>query len=98
MGSLYGDRVNDRALEAAERIAEVARSMANLNPLTLALAWVRERPGVTAPILGPRTEEQLETFLKTLDHRLSAEVERALDEIVPPGQWVADFQNNSGCR
>jgi aryl-alcohol dehydrogenase-like predicted oxidoreductase len=46
-----------------------------------ALTWVRDRPGVTAPILGARTSEQLMAALNTEDLILPAEIARALDDV-----------------
>jgi aryl-alcohol dehydrogenase-like predicted oxidoreductase len=55
-------------------------------PGTLAIAWLLHQPVVTAPIVGPRTIEQLDSALDALDVELSAEQLRALDEIWPsPG-------------
>ena len=51
----------------------------------LALAFVLEHPAVTAPIIGPRTMEQLETQLGAADVTLSPDVLDRIDEIVPPG-------------
>ena len=49
------------------------------------LAWLAQQPGVTAPILGPRTAEQLEDCLGALDVTLDEETTKKVDEIVPPG-------------
>ena len=55
-------------------------------PAHVALAWLLHQPAVTAPIIGPRTEEQLLGSLRALEVRLSDEVLRKLDEIFPgPG-------------
>jgi len=55
-------------------------------PAHVALAWLLHQPAVTAPIVGPRTVEQLEGILHALDVELSAEVLQRLDEIFPgPG-------------
>src|SRR5690606_25233399 len=43
-------------------------------PATVALAWLLHRPGVTAPIIGPRTSEQLESAVRATEVTLSAEV------------------------
>ena len=52
----------------------------------VALAWLLANPVVTAPIIGPRTEEQLTSSLRALDVKLDDEVLRRLDEIFPgPG-------------
>jgi aryl-alcohol dehydrogenase-like predicted oxidoreductase len=55
-------------------------------PSDVALAWLLHQPTVTAPIIGPRTVEQLEGSLRALEVTLSAEVLDRLDEIFPgPG-------------
>jgi aryl-alcohol dehydrogenase-like predicted oxidoreductase len=57
----------------------------------LALAWVAQQPGITSPIIGPRTLEQLEDALKALEITLKAEDLRRIDEIIPPGTHVSPF-------
>ncbi len=57
----------------------------------LALAWVARRPGITSPIIGPRTLDQLEDALRALDVTFTAEDLRRIDEIIPPGAHVAPF-------
>ena len=55
-------------------------------PADVALAWLLHNPVVTAPIIGPRTLEQLHGNLKSLEVKLSGEVMKRLDEIWPgPG-------------
>ena len=55
-------------------------------PGVVALSWLCSNPVVTAPIIGPRTMEQFESGLRTLEISLSAEVRAKLDEIFPgPG-------------
>lgn len=56
-----------------------------------ALAWCMRRPGITSPIIGPRTLEQLEDNLKALDVRLGDEDYKKVDQIVPPGGMVAPY-------
>jgi len=56
------------------------------NPADVGLAWLLHNPAVTAPIIGPRTQQQLDEALHTVDIKLSAEVLQQLDEIWPgPG-------------
>ncbi len=57
----------------------------------LALAWVVQQPGITSPIVGPRTLEQLEDALKALAITLTPEDLKRIDEIIPPGTHVAPF-------
>ncbi|MCP4166551.1 MAG: aldo/keto reductase [Chloroflexi bacterium] len=55
-------------------------------PADVALAWLLKQPAVTAPIIGPRTQQQLDGSLRALELQLSDEVMAKLDEIWPgPG-------------
>jgi NDP-hexose 2,3-enoyl reductase len=53
-------------------------------PTTVALAWLLSRPGVTAPIIGPRTAEQLDLALAALGTDLSTDTLARLDLLFPP--------------
>jgi aryl-alcohol dehydrogenase-like predicted oxidoreductase len=78
---------NQRKLEAADALAELAES-AGLTLIELALGFVLEHPAVTAAIVGARTTEHLETYLRSAGTRLSADVLDRIDEIVAPGTNV----------
>jgi aryl-alcohol dehydrogenase-like predicted oxidoreductase len=55
-------------------------------PAVVALAWLLHNPAVTAPIIGPRTLEQLMESLRATEVALSAEIFARLDAIWPgPG-------------
>lgn len=95
IGAWASERLTQRGIEAARRVAEVARDL-GLTSSQLALLWVKDQPAVTAPIIGPRTEAHLDDALSVLEMRLEEETAIALDEIVPPGSVVADFHNTSG--
>ncbi|WP_244333483.1 aldo/keto reductase [Streptomyces seoulensis] len=57
-----------------------------LEPGEVALAWLLTRPGVTGPIVGPRTKAQLDSALRAVELELSEELLTSLDEIFPgPG-------------
>lgn len=57
-----------------------------LAPAKVALAWVLSRPDITAPIIGPRTVEQLRANVETVETVLDDDVLQRLDEIWPgPG-------------
>lgn len=57
-----------------------------IEPGEAALAWLLTRPGITGPIVGPRTQEQLDSALRAVELELSEEVLSGLDEIFPgPG-------------
>jgi aryl-alcohol dehydrogenase-like predicted oxidoreductase len=71
-----------RQLEAWEKLcAELGHP-----PADVALAWLLHQPVVTAPIIGPRTVDQLDTAMGALDVRLGTDVLERLDEVFPgPG-------------
>jgi NDP-hexose C3-ketoreductase / dTDP-4-oxo-2-deoxy-alpha-D-pentos-2-ene 2,3-reductase len=54
------------------------------DPADVALAWLLSRPGVTAPITGPRTIEQLDGSLRALEVTLDEATLNRLDELFPP--------------
>ncbi|MGW4055428.1 aldo/keto reductase [Streptomyces sp. NPDC004779] len=89
-----GRRTGGRAAETIADPANRARFQAyedlldkhGLAPGEVGLAWLLTRPGVTGPIVGPRTPEQLEGALRALELELSEELLAELDEIFPgPG-------------
>lgn len=52
-------------------------------PADVAIAWMLQNPAITAPIIGPRTIEQLEGQLRALDIKISDDTNKKLDEIFP---------------
>jgi NDP-hexose C3-ketoreductase / dTDP-4-oxo-2-deoxy-alpha-D-pentos-2-ene 2,3-reductase len=68
------------AVEAYEKLA----GELGVDPANFALAWLLSRPGVTAPIIGPRTLAQLDGALGAFDVELSEETLAKLDELFPP--------------
>jgi aryl-alcohol dehydrogenase-like predicted oxidoreductase len=93
--SIYARRVTPRGVAAGRRFADVARAHGK-TPGQLALLWCKDQPGVTSPIVGPRTMEQLTDVLPVLEMRLSDEERAACDEINPPGSVVTNFHNTAG--
>ncbi len=78
------DALGDR-LPRVERYEAYAREL-GIAPGTLAIAWLLHQPVVTAPVVGPRTPDQLRTAIDALDVVLGASELAALDEIWPgPG-------------
>jgi aryl-alcohol dehydrogenase-like predicted oxidoreductase len=78
---------NQRKLDAVEELAQLADE-AGITLIQLAIAFVLNHPAITAPIIGPRTMEQLESQLAAADVTLDAAVLDRIDEIVPPGTTV----------
>lgn len=83
-------RYNEAAFDVTEGLDPVAKSK-GCTMAQLSLAWVRGRPGVTSPIIGPRTKEQLEDNLESVKVSLEDEDLKKIDELVPPGHSVSPF-------
>jgi aryl-alcohol dehydrogenase-like predicted oxidoreductase len=93
-GSFYADRVTRRGIEVAKEFAILAQRL-DLTPAQLSILWVKDQPGITAPLIGPRTVEQLESLLPVKDMVLDDETRAACDALVPPGSVVSDFHNTA---
>ncbi|MFK4594794.1 aldo/keto reductase [Streptomyces pristinaespiralis] len=73
--------------EAASSIVDAVATAADglaATPLEVALAWVRDRPGVVAPIVGARNAQQLMAALSVEALSLPDEIRRALDDVSAP--------------
>jgi len=78
---------NQHKLEAAQQLGKLAEDT-GITLIEMALAFVMRHPAVTAPIIGPRTMEQLESQLPALETTLSGDLLDRIDEVVPPGTNV----------
>ncbi|BCK72306.1 oxidoreductase [Streptomyces libani subsp. rufus] len=79
--------------ETASRVVEAVTTAADglaVTPLQVALSWVRDRPGVTAPILGARTAQQLRAALSVETLSLPDEIRQALDDVSAPVHHYPD--------
>jgi aryl-alcohol dehydrogenase-like predicted oxidoreductase len=78
-------RAADAIEEKRSQIEAYEKFCADLGeePAIVGLAWLLHQPVVTAPIIGPRTMEQLDGAQRTLDVKLDEETLRRLDEIWP---------------
>ena len=94
-GGIYAERINQAGIEVGNRFVALARE-AGIEPVQLAVLWVKDQPGITAPIIGPRTPAHLDDLLPVGQMQLSDELRRACDELVPPGGTVANFHNSAG--
>lgn len=52
-------------------------------PANVAIAWMLQNPAITAPIIGPRTIEQLDDMLRALEIKLDEETNKRIDSIFP---------------
>ncbi|OLT52282.1 aldo/keto reductase [Cellulosimicrobium sp. CUA-896] len=86
---------NQRKLDLVEDLAQLA-DQAGMPLLELAIAFVVNHPGVTSAIVGPRTMEQLESYLPAVERTLPADVLDRIDEIVAPGVTVNPDDDSYG--
>jgi aryl-alcohol dehydrogenase-like predicted oxidoreductase len=92
-----GRRAGERMQESVEQNRDKLEKYENLckkmgeKPADVALAWLLNNPVVTAPIIGPRTLDQLQGSLRSLEIHLDDEVLKQLDEIFPgPGDQAPE--------
>lgn len=69
-----------RSRAVVEAVARAADGL-GISPAQVAYLWVRDAPGVTAPLLGVRTPAQLAPYLDAEDMALPTEIARALDDV-----------------
>ena len=87
-------RVTQKGREIGAKMLELAKER-NISAAQLALLWCKDQPGITSPIIGPRTKAHLDDNLPVLEMNLSEEDASAIDELVHPGTAVADFHNSA---
>ncbi|UCC55022.1 MAG: aldo/keto reductase [Anaerolineaceae bacterium] len=93
-GGIYAERVTARGIALGRAFSQVAQE-AGLSAAQLAILWVKDQPGITAPLVGPRTLDQLEHLLPVLEMSLPADVRQACDALVPPGSAAVNFHNTA---
>ncbi len=79
--------LDDLRSATADRIVQAVVTAADglgTTPLAVALAWVRDRPGVVAPVVGARTAAQLQESLDADTVRLPAAIRTALEDVSAP--------------
>jgi aryl-alcohol dehydrogenase-like predicted oxidoreductase len=86
--------VTQRGIEVGEEFAKIAGRI-GISPAQLAILWTKDQPGITAPLMGPRTIEQLEELLPVAEMTLDDETRAACDKLVPPGSVVSDYHNSA---
>ena len=80
--------------EEAFAVAEVVETIAaekECTPGQLALALCKEQPGITSPIIGPRTMEQLEDNLGAVNVEITEEDRERLNEVAPAGRAIVAY-------
>ncbi|HEY0697153.1 MAG TPA: aldo/keto reductase, partial [Micromonospora sp.] len=84
---MYASYVEHHRTERAARVVQAVATAADglgTSPLAVALAWVRDRPGVVAPVVGARDTGQLAGSLAAEDLVLPPAIRAALDDVSAP--------------
>ena len=87
-------RVTQRGIEVGQAVSRLAQER-GFTSSQFSLLWTKDQPGVTAPIIGPRTLAHLEDALGILDKTFDDADRPLLDELVHPGTAVSDFHNSN---
>ncbi|MBF6600384.1 MAG: aldo/keto reductase [Dehalococcoidia bacterium] len=87
---LYRRRLNDRIYDVVDGLREMADAK-GVTMSQLALAWCMQQPGVTSPIIGPRTMEQFEDNMGAFDVAITDDDRKQIDRFARRGQSVAPF-------
>jgi aryl-alcohol dehydrogenase-like predicted oxidoreductase len=90
----FQSRITARSLEAAQAVEQMARER-GMTISQLSLLWVKDQPGITSPIIGPRTLAHLEDALPLLEKKLDDADRPLFDALVHPGNAIADFFNSN---
>jgi aryl-alcohol dehydrogenase-like predicted oxidoreductase len=80
VGDFAARFLDEDTQQVVEALVTAARGL-GVTATEVALAWVRDRPGVVAPVVGTRTLAQLRTVLRAEDLVLPEEIVRALDDV-----------------
>lgn len=93
-GGIYAERVTEKGIAVGRRFVELAKET-GISPAQLSILWVKDQDGITAPIIGPRTMDQLEELIPVAEMVLDDNIRQACDELVPPGSAAANFYNSA---
>lgn len=93
-GGIYAERVTEKGIAVGRRFVELAKET-GISPAQLSILWVKDQDGITAPIIGPRTMDQLEELIPVAEMVLDDDIRQACDELVPPGSAAANFYNSA---
>jgi aryl-alcohol dehydrogenase-like predicted oxidoreductase len=85
--SFIAPYLNKRARSITQAVVVAAEGL-GLSPLEIAIAWVRDRPGISSAIVGARTGAQLKGILRSEEVDIPPQVQTALEEVSAPRQQI----------
>jgi len=86
----FANRDNDRALTLIEQYLPFCEER-GVQPAEFALAWCLAQPGITSPIIGPRTMDQLDGYMRSLEITVTDQDRTSIDAIFEPGTHVSNY-------
>lgn len=84
------DLFSDAAFNVLDVVLAIAAER-GCTPSQFALAWCAQQPGITSPIVGIRTMEQLEDNLGAINVQVTDEERARIDEVAPPGEAIRQY-------
>ena len=92
--AIYAERITQKGIEVSFELAERANEK-RCTVAQLAVAWVLNQPGITGAIIGPRSLDQFESLLPSVDIPFEESDFRFCDSLVSPGTYVSNHFNTS---
>jgi aryl-alcohol dehydrogenase-like predicted oxidoreductase len=86
---------SEAAFAVLDLVTELSQEK-GCTPYQLALAWCAQQPGITSPIIGPRTKQHLVDALPAIDIQLSTEDIERIDVVAPPGRAIVPYYGYDG--
>lgn len=83
-------RITTKTQEKTRQLKRIADRI-GVSMTTLSLAWVAQQPGITSPIIGARSVEQLEQSSEACQYRLPEKVLKQIDAVCAPGSHLIDY-------
>jgi aryl-alcohol dehydrogenase-like predicted oxidoreductase len=84
------NRFTEKTIDLVEGLIPLAEAQ-GASLAEFSLAWLMQRPGITAPICGPRTVEHLRSAVNACEIELTEEELAKVDEVIPPGANVTNY-------
>jgi len=84
------NRYTEESMDLVEKLIPLAEAR-GVTLAEFSLAWLMQRPGITAPIGGPRTVEHLHSIVRATEIELTKEEMDKVDEAIPPGGNVTNY-------
>ena len=94
---MYEARYNDsKMFDVAEKFTTLSKKL-GYSPVSLAIAWAKSHPAVTAPIIGGRTTKQLKDSINSLKIDMTSELREEISNLSPEPSIATD-RNEEGTK